>query len=105
MAKQDRRADKALHNSKMALLRSIRQSVERPEANKTIGDLLSSATPREKALVRSHLQRMIDYWNGVGAPIEASCAERALRAFDSGEYDYGHITRYLKPEVVERIFG
>ena len=104
-AEQNARAGKALHRSKMALINAIRENIENPGTNKTIGDLLRAATPVQRARVRAHLQERSSYWHGMGAPIEGGIADRALRAFDAKKYDNGHIARYLTRDVIERIFG
>ena len=104
-SEQDRRAREALHKSKMKMIDGIRESIENPGTNKTIGNLLKSATSRELALVRAQLERQRDRYYGMGAPIEAGVAERALSAFDKKKYDNGHIARYLTPHVIEKIFG
>lgn len=101
---QDRRASDSLHESKMNLLAGIRDSIEKPGTNKTIGDLLRSATPRERARVRAHLESRMSYWYSMSAPIEAGIAERAIRAFDKGIYDNGHIARYLNEKTIKEIF-
>lgn len=104
-SENDERVRRAMHESKMELLNGIKKSIENPGTNKTIGNLLRSATPRERAYVRVHLEKKMSYWSGMGAPIEAGVAERALLAFDKKSYDNGHIARYLDGETIKEIFG
>ena len=102
--KQDRLADERLHKHTMTLLNSIKDGIKNPGNNKTIGDLLRSATPLQRVRVRAHLEEQDGYWEGKGAPIEAGVVKQALQAFDVGEYDNGHIARYLTKKVIEEIF-
>lgn len=103
--KQNRRVKRSLHEDKMKLLNGIQKGIKNPGTNKIIGDLLRSAAPLQKTKVRFHLQNKIDYWERVGAPIEAGIARRALDAFNQRRYDNGHIARYLTEEDIDRIFG
>lgn len=103
-SEQDARAARAEHESRMKLIEGIRESINNPGTNNTIGDLLRAATPLQRARVRAHLEGRVSENYRIGAPIEAGVAERALRAFDAGEYVNGHIARYLSEEVIERIF-
>ena len=71
----------------------------------TISALLKVATPVQLARVRAHLESEESHWNSNYTPMEHALASQALRAFDAEEYFPETISRYMTPDVIEKIFA
>jgi len=72
---------------------------------KVIAALLNEASGIQRARVRAHLEAQANRWCTSHTPQEFTISEKALKAFDKGDYSNEAIARYINPDVIEKIFG